>query len=276
MVLEHLQPLTDADGAGAEAGVVDPIRARQWFIAHRSRSGASFIRASMTSSSPGRSRTSGFFLTLAVVSAQPALSTTGSGSAVQTRRSSSACGLFFTTWFTSQSCTLGARASRTMASRASRSNAFGRQIRRAGSIAAVSSVSHSRHASSCRVLSRSRGRAAFRGSPRDRRRASRSPRAPSVLRRGRLGHHLGHRRVGRRLCGHLGLLLVPSSVPLSVGSTDSACDGPPAHGRCPRCGERRVFGGAVRGHSSTAARATGNRRAHVADSEVRAGDDEET
>lgn len=79
------------------SGCSMPICARQWFIAHCRRSGASFISASMTSSSPGRSRPSGFFATRSVVSAQPALATTGSGSAVQTRRSSSACGFFFTT-----------------------------------------------------------------------------------------------------------------------------------------------------------------------------------
>ncbi|CAM5459025.1 hypothetical protein SCALM49S_03833 [Streptomyces californicus] len=74
-----------------------PIRARQWFIAHCRRSGASRIRASMTSRSPARSRPSGFFPTRSVVSAQPALATTGSGSADQATRSSSAWGLFLTT-----------------------------------------------------------------------------------------------------------------------------------------------------------------------------------
>ena len=77
VVLEHLEPLADVERPGRSSGCSIPIWARQWFIAHCRRSGASFISASMTSSSPGRSRTSGVFATRSVVSAQPALATTG-------------------------------------------------------------------------------------------------------------------------------------------------------------------------------------------------------
>jgi hypothetical protein len=64
-----------------------PICARQLFIAHCSRSGASFISVSIVSSSPERSSPSGRFATRSAVSAQPALATTGSGSADQATRS---------------------------------------------------------------------------------------------------------------------------------------------------------------------------------------------
>jgi len=97
VVLEHLQALADVERAGAVLGVVDPDLGQAAFIAHCRRGAASFISASMTSSNPARSRPAGFLATRSVVSAHPAPAMTGSGSADQARRSSSACGLFFTT-----------------------------------------------------------------------------------------------------------------------------------------------------------------------------------
>lgn len=79
------------------SGWVMPIWARHSFMAHCRRSGASATRASIASRRPARSRPSGLLPTRSVVSAQPALATTGSGSVNQVPRSASACGLFFTT-----------------------------------------------------------------------------------------------------------------------------------------------------------------------------------
>ena len=79
------------------AGFSMPICARQWFMAHCSRSGASTISASIWSSSPARSSPSGLRTTRSLVSAQPALATMGSGSENQSWRSASAWGLFLTT-----------------------------------------------------------------------------------------------------------------------------------------------------------------------------------
>ncbi len=61
----------------------------------------------MTSSSPARSRPSGFFATRSVVGAQPALATTGSDRRTRPTQLSSECGFFFSTWIQSQSITLG-------------------------------------------------------------------------------------------------------------------------------------------------------------------------
>ena len=62
-----------------------PMFARHSFIAHCRRAGASFICASMRSRSSARSSPSGAFATRSLVSAHPALATTGSGSANQRR-----------------------------------------------------------------------------------------------------------------------------------------------------------------------------------------------
>ncbi len=95
--LEHFQALADVDGPGAVLGVVDADLRQA--VVHRPLEavrGVHHLRLDDVEQ-PREVEPCGFFATRSVVSARPALATTGSGSAVQATRRSSACRLFFTT-----------------------------------------------------------------------------------------------------------------------------------------------------------------------------------